>query len=399
MSFRVAPPGLFQVEITNVCNIDCAMCARPAGLNRNIGHMDLDLFKTIVDQSWVNQMPIHWFHHFGETLAYPYLREALSYFKEHGYGPGRVSTNAILLNDEKIDLLLENASYVLCCLDSMQPEAYRRIRNNNHFEKVKDNISKFIRENERRGSNTTIVVQFLRTSYNQDEDFSMMAEHFGRHQNVKFIEKRTDKHPNGGDLTLFLPEDEVENRRNCVKLKTELCILVDGTCVPCCWDAKGEQPIGKVPDEDIGAIWHGHRHREMQRQLKDGVNGKLSLCDRCAGPVSDSLFGIAERINAWAGEWARDKRRVVLAPTNPMILKLLENTALRDVNVVALADREPRGKTSSHGIPVVSYDEIGAFAPDLMFVFSPAYSSEIYFDQRHWREKGLELVVLGGYLD
>ena len=47
MADAIKAPGLFQVELTNYCNIDCTMCARSAGLKRPIGHMDLELSKKL----------------------------------------------------------------------------------------------------------------------------------------------------------------------------------------------------------------------------------------------------------------------------------------------------------------------------------------------------------------
>ncbi|WP_423856527.1 hypothetical protein [Aeromonas veronii] len=36
--------------------------------------------------------------------------------------------------------------------------------------------------------------------------------------------------------------------------------------------------------------------------------------------------------------------------------------------------------------------------PDAILIFSPAYSTEIYFQQKHWREENIEIVVLGEFL-
>lgn len=391
-------PGLFQVELTNYCNIDCTMCARSAGLKRPIGHMDIELFKTIVDQSKKFEMPIHWLHHFGDTLIYPKLREALQYFKQHGYGPGSVSTNAILLNDEKIDMLLEYGGNVLCCLDTMDPVAYKLIRNNNHYERVRHNIEKFIAERDRRNSDTKIVVQFLRTANNMDEDLTAMMDHFGLHQNVRFIEKRTDKHPNGGDITIISPDHKVDNKRTCLKIQSELCVLWTGECVPCCWDADGEQIIGDVREENIASIWQGHKHKEMQHQLQTGIKGCLSLCDKCSGPISDNIFGISEQVNAYADRWIKENKRVVLASANPAMFGVCERTRIRDANVVAFCDLKPEGKAAPGGIPVLPYSAIESLRPDVLFIFSTGYSTEIYFQQKHWRDQGIEVVVLGEFL-
>lgn len=398
MAGIIKAPGLFQVELTNYCNIDCTMCARSAGLKRPIGHMDLELFKKIVDQSREYQMPIHWLHHFGDTLIYPKLREALRYFKNHGYGPGNVSTNAILLNDDKIDMLLEYGGSVLCCIDTMDPDAYKKIRNNNYFEKVKNNIEKFIVERNRRKSDTIITIQFLRTAHNMDEDLTNMMDHFGQHDNVRFIEKRTDKHPKGGDITIVALDDEFNHKRTCFKIRSELCVLWTGECVPCCWDADGEQIIGDVRNESLAEIWLGERHKKMQQQLYKGEEGVLSLCDKCTGPISDNIMGLREQVNAHALRWINEGKKVVLAAASKAMFDLYEKTQLRNLNVAAFCDINPEGKVPPVNIPVLPYSEIERIKPDAILIFSPAYSTEIYFQQKHWREKNIEIVVLGEFL-
>lgn len=391
-------PNLFQVELTNYCNIDCTMCARSAGLKRPIGHMDLGLFKKIVDQSKQYQMPIHWLHHFGDTLIYPHLREALQYFKSNGYGPGNVSTNAILLNEEKIDILLEYGGNILCCIDTMDPVAYKKIRNNNHFERVKRNIENLISERNRRNSDAQVVVQFLRTSHNMDEKLSEMMDHFGNHDHLRFIEKRTDKHPNGGDITILSVEHKWNPKRNCVKMHTEFCVLWSGECVPCCWDADGEQIIGDVKLNSINNIWQGELHKQMQGQLFRQDKGCLSLCDKCSGPVSDYLFGLQEQVNALSSGWVDNNKRIVLASANQAMFDLYEKSRLYSANIIAFCDAKPEGKVAPSNIPVIAYDQIEYIKPDIVMIFSPKYSTEIYFQQRHWRDIGIEVVVLGEFL-
>lgn len=398
MSTDSKAPGLFQVELTNYCNIDCTMCARSAGLKRPIGHMDINLFKKIVDQSKQYKMPIHWLHHFGDTLIYPKLNEALQYFKKHGYGPGNVSTNAILLNNEKIDILLDYNSSVLCCIDTLDSIAYKKIRNNKHFEKVKSNIENFITERDRRNSDTKIIIQFLRTSHNMDEDLTTMMDYFGKHENVRFIEKRTDKHPNGGDITVVSVEEKFNNKRSCFKIRNEFCILWTGECVPCCWDADGEQIIGDVREETIAEIWQGERHKTMQQQLYNGMEGSLPLCDKCSGPVCDDIIGLSEQVNAHALRWIKERKKVVLAAASNAMFDLFEKTQLKNLDVAAFCDIKPEGKHAPNGIPVVPYSEIENINPDAILIFSPAFSTEIYFQQRHWRERNIEIIALGEFL-
>ena len=397
---QIPPPGLFQVETTNYCNLDCAMCARTIGLTRPIGHMDIGLFREIVDQSARYQMPIHWFHHFGEPLLYPHFREASEYFRKKGFGRGAISTNALLLNDDKIDILLENCSYVLCCVDSANPEAYVKIRANNHHKKVVKNVANLIAERDKRNANTQIVVQFLRTIHNKDEDVRDLMELFGQHPMLKYIEKRTDKHPYGADLTVFANPNDQTGKRTCAKARTELCILWDGACLPCCWDADGQLSIGNIKDQPLNEIWQGHRHKEFQRTLLEGRFDELALCNRCSGPVIDGDYASIELINTWVDRWKRSQAKVVVAPGSQRMGKILQMSRLLESNILAFCDANPQlHGTSLEGIPVRPYEAIDTLQPNVLFIHSERHGTAIYDSLKHYIDKGVQIFQVAAPLD
>lgn len=393
-------PGLFQVELTNHCNIDCAMCARSSGLTRPVGNMDLALFRAVVDQSRENNFPIHWLHHFGETLIYPELEAALEYFKNFGLGPGAVSTNAILLNKDKREILLRHAKRVLCCMDSMDSVAYRKIRNNNYFERVKENIASLIDEKQTSQSSTEIIVQFLRSECNRDENFTDIVDYFGSVEGVRFIEKRTDKHPSGGDIRINFAKSARTLKQDCPKMRGELCVLWTGECVPCCWDADGTQIIGDINLQPLDQIWMGEAHREMIDALSANKRGVLKLCDNCAGPIDDNTHGLAERIKAYARDWVLEKKRVAFAPASATMIELVDSGRIADVEIVAMLDRSPRHdeRLASRGIPVLPHAEADMLDIDTLFIFSPQHSTDIYRSHQALKDKGVEIQVIGEFL-
>lgn len=395
---QIPPPGLFSVELTGHCNINCTMCARSAGLTRPTKHMDLDLFKEIVDQSRYYQMPIGWMHHFGETLMYPHLREALSYFKQNGYGNGAISTNAILLNEEKRDILLENSKYILCDMDSMDPDAYKNIRNNKFFTRVRDNISNLIAERDKRGVDCKIVIQFLRTSFNKNESIGDMMDYFGPHNNLKYIEKGTVKHPRGGDIAIYSSVNREDYRIGCYMAKRQLCIMCTGEAAACCWDADGEQVIGDVRKQKLVDIWQGHAHREQQARLDAGDFSQLPLCAKCSGPDSGDEARLVEQINLYVDDWKERKAKVVIGPYSETMHRTIMKTRMSDISPFIF------GNDDGH-IPMppwaeaVRKEDVAELSPDVIFICSPDRSAEAYFDMRHHRENGSEVVVIGSFID
>jgi len=235
-------------------------------------------------------------------------------------------------------------------------------------------------------------VQFLRTAINKDEDIRGLKEIFGMHPMLSYMEKRTDKHPNGADITICENSKARDSRRACVKARDELCILWDGTCVPCCWDADGLQPIGNIAREKINHIWQGAKHQEFQQRLEEGKFEDLPLCRDCSSPVVDGDYAVIELINSWVEMWKRAGSRIMIAPGSQRLSKLLKITRLGECKILAFCDSNPDlHGTSIEGIPIRSYQDIESIRPDVIMIHSAIHNAEIYDALRLYRDRGIQI--------
>ena len=66
-SFALNKPKVFQVEVTNNCNLACIMCPYTEQ-TRKKGNMGLEVFKTIVDNGWLADSDFVRLHGMGEPL-------------------------------------------------------------------------------------------------------------------------------------------------------------------------------------------------------------------------------------------------------------------------------------------------------------------------------------------
>ena len=87
-----------------------------------------------------------------------------------------LSTNATLLNAHRRERLLHSAcDHLLIGIDGTDAETYSHYRTGGQYEKVVENVRALAREKLERGSNITLVVQFIRMRENQHQ-----AEEFER---------------------------------------------------------------------------------------------------------------------------------------------------------------------------------------------------------------------------
>lgn len=97
------PLDIFQIEITNFCDMACPYCPHEA-MTRPKGHMSAEILeKCIVHSKNVGRKSLI-LHHFGEPLLHPKLAERFLQVKEAGLGI-QFSTNATLL-DKKMEMLM-----------------------------------------------------------------------------------------------------------------------------------------------------------------------------------------------------------------------------------------------------------------------------------------------------
>jgi radical SAM protein with 4Fe4S-binding SPASM domain len=148
-SYRKEPEWLevlfydqIEIELTNDCNLVCIMCPRQR-MTRPIGYMDFELYKKIIDES-IGMNVI--FSLFGEPLMHPDFLKMIDYAKG-----GKVNitlyTNALNLNEEISTAILENHSIttIFFSLDAATPQTYRRIKGSDEYEKVIQNIHRFLK--------------------------------------------------------------------------------------------------------------------------------------------------------------------------------------------------------------------------------------------------------------
>jgi MoaA/NifB/PqqE/SkfB family radical SAM enzyme len=270
-----------MIELVNRCNADCKMCCY-GSMTRPQGAMSIELFKRIVDQSRAARFPVECLAGLGEPLLYPYLEEALKYFKAKGFGQGMVLTNGILLDDARIGILVSHARAVRVSVLSTDPAVYTALTRRDEHPRLCENVRSFIKRSA--GSDVRIQIMGLSTRLNPRETVEGLRKLFGEHSNVSyFIKAAQVPGPGSEDLRIHpRPFD----RRGCWNPHRLLAIMWNGDCLFCCFDtAAGQDRIGNIGETDLMRIWRGERAARLRRELRKGHLENLCFCARCPGPL------------------------------------------------------------------------------------------------------------------
>lgn len=171
-STRVAMPSTIMLELSAHCNLFCSICPRDHtyGHNMDMGFMELEKAKQIIDQTWPYLDSIG-LTGMGETFLYPYLEELVDYIRSKNKGIViSVSTNAMAPKTMYYAHNLKNKiDTIQVSIDGIG-EAYDKIRKGSDFQNFSLNLKNLSQV--LKGTKTDLILNMVVTS----ENYFQMAE-------------------------------------------------------------------------------------------------------------------------------------------------------------------------------------------------------------------------------
>lgn len=276
------PPYRLWIEPTSMCNLKCPMCGNKDLDEKQLGMMDFELFKKIIDESkdFVHDANIH---HRGESLLHKRLFDMIGYAKKKGMTL-KMHTNTTLLNEKNSLKILESGLDVISfSFDGLDKETYERYRIGAKFEKTIENITNFLRLKKRLKLKKPLTVLELidfresDNTYNLDKLKEFKKQFLGLPLN-KLIVKRP--HNFGGIIDIKTVKDNTVYSP-CTFLWHSLVIFWNGDVSPCTQDFHGEIILGNVKENTLKEIFAGEKLVSLRKKALKGDIKNLNPCSRC----------------------------------------------------------------------------------------------------------------------
>jgi radical SAM protein with 4Fe4S-binding SPASM domain len=273
-------PPILQIEPTNYCNADCICC--PSSRNsRPKDHMDINLFRGIVDDaSGLGVKLVHLFLH-GEPTLHPQIVEMIRHLKSKGLA-FHMTTNGIPLNEDKIrgilDSGVDSADHVAFSILGASREVHNRIFRREYYEKAVENLSLFLELRRKLRVNGPVI----------DTVFYRMREN--EHEEEQFIEKWrgvVDHVRLGGDISQSFSDYKLDGKTHpvrtevCVNLWEKMTVFWNGDVTLCCRDVDGDWIMGNLNEQTISEIWNSKRLLAIKRIHKAEQLERFSFCYTC----------------------------------------------------------------------------------------------------------------------
>jgi radical SAM protein with 4Fe4S-binding SPASM domain len=270
-------PNRVTLELTNHCNLSCAMCPRRF-MSGPKGYMAFSIFKKVVDEmAQRNHIALVPFFR-GESMLHQRCIEMLAHAKKKGLSPIQFTTNATMMSRDLAEALLDlELDFISFSVDSLDEEVYRSIRKGSELGTVMEHIDYFCNLKRRRGlTKPEIQVSMVKTKASSDG-----TDHFTR-----FWRERADRvriyeeHSQGGNFGALAEDNKKNDRKPCLKPFTDVVVYWNGDVALCNHDWDRKNPLGNVEKNAIEEIWHN----ENYNRIRDAHMGKEILekpCKKC----------------------------------------------------------------------------------------------------------------------
>ncbi len=288
---NLGPPRIYNLETTNHCPYKCVMCPRTYEMTRSLGHMDIGLFRDIVDQvepGWqkntVRDTPTMQLLHFGEPMVYPHFKESVEHCHRRGFNV-YISTNPSVWTERRIEEILESQLDHLCVMvDGMDDETSMAIRGPAaSFVRGEKNLKELARRKADRGlSKPKIIVQMIRQKRNQHQ-WELFRNYWNDIPGIDGAYLDYFSTFSGGtdaintiadDLAQFDSDqaDELARRHYlaefpCAYPWHSVSVTWQGKVVPCCRDVNEAVVLGDLRKDTLKKIWNDEPIRALRREF------------------------------------------------------------------------------------------------------------------------------------
>ena len=289
--YKIRPnfPIHIDFELSYRCNLKCIMC--PYG-DLEFKHppykgqkLDVKMIRKILKDGVSQGLSSVRFSVLNEPLLEKSLGELIRYAKDIGIIDIFITTNGILLSEQKSRELIEaGLIHLMISLDAATPETYTLIRRGGNYERVLANIEDFLKVRDQQHSRLPL----LRLS------FTKMKPNI--HEIQQFVEMWVEKADhitiagylnNLGDSKT---NKKLASARGTMRGRAELhcwqpwarcTVFANGDVFPCCMNYGRYTPVGNIYKNDILDIWQSNIVKYIQDLNRDGEYFKYPTCLKC----------------------------------------------------------------------------------------------------------------------
>jgi wyosine [tRNA(Phe)-imidazoG37] synthetase (radical SAM superfamily) len=287
-------PMFLQVHPNQNCNYKCPHCLLGQSNVKKAykePSMKFDLFKKIVDEGNEFNCPSISIQGWNEPLSMKKIFEYIKYAKDKDFIDIMLNSNGSLLDENKIKKILDSGlTRIRFSMDAATAATYKKVRLEDGFDKIKENITKLMELRDKGNYKLPIVgVSFCEIITNTHEK-DLFAESWSNI--VDFVSIQTFIPPVHNEVyNKYYTESQNTNDNIPSLFKCpqpfERVDIHDNMVFPCCYYSSKELKIGDLNKGTIYEAWNSDKAKYIRSVCRSGEYYKIYECDRCV----KSTFG------------------------------------------------------------------------------------------------------------
>jgi MoaA/NifB/PqqE/SkfB family radical SAM enzyme len=289
---RTKAPWLCYINLTNLCNNRCRVCAHPLVMRPAKGLMSFAVFRRVVDQLPPEVSKVY-LQKQGEPLLHPQLEQFLAYLRRRRPDLHvAFHTNAILARKERMARLLPLLNSLGVSVSATSAPIYKEVHGTGAFAPVMRNlagISELLGAMEP-ASRPHVFIDYVSQRANAAEDERQVVQFFqGEFPNIPSVDLHWVYNFQGeiaeGNLDVY---DQVEHSSFpcCVFPWSSITFCHDGQVSYCFVEPRENLFLGDITRQTFTQIWQGEAYRRFRRNMAAKRFGALAqegfYCHKCS---------------------------------------------------------------------------------------------------------------------
>lgn len=281
-------PETVQLDVTQRCNLRCAMCPTGARIAKGVCMETAPALRLIEEAATLGACNLG-LYMTGEPLLHPEIISLAARGKQNGYYV-YLTTNGLVLTESLADRLIEvGVDSVKFSVDAANAEDYRAVRRGGDFDLLLRNMEMLRSKVERASAPLLISAGFVVMAANFNEEKKRLFRE--RFAGVAHSTWFTFMNTLGGrqDLPGKSQEQTVvemacktleSERTVCPQLWNRLVVTADMRLVACCADFNGEMVYSEHATGNLEQEWNNETIRRWRRGFLEGYPPS-AMCKLC----------------------------------------------------------------------------------------------------------------------
>ncbi|MCA6596326.1 MAG: radical SAM protein [Pseudanabaena sp. M046S1SP1A06QC] len=292
-------PTQVSVILGNTCNLSCVMCpyhsptikpTHTTDFFKGKNWMSWETMEKIANECGDDKIPVK-IGNIEEPLLYPKVIDFISLCREKGVPSVHITTNGLLLDEEKSKaLLMAGLTSIFVSIDAADSITYDRVRGAN-LNQVESNLYNFLRLREQMGIDCRVMTSFVRNhGVTEDEEKKFLEKWLKPTDGVIFY--NLAEYENGNTRFTKINDfvnsfmEQASGRWACLNPWQEIYILPDNRVYYCCETVSKLafdeiESIGDYRNQTIREIWKGKLFSHLRKDLVlNNLNNRVD-CNNC----------------------------------------------------------------------------------------------------------------------